>query len=51
MISQLTPAVENGLKGQSLTTKTISTFRSLVDATKAPNHKIYKTFKSKVEID
>jgi hypothetical protein len=51
LISQLAPAVENGIKGQSSTSATISTFRSLVDATKVPNATIYETFKEKVEIN
>jgi AIPR protein len=51
LISQLVPAVENGIKGQTVTTKAISTFRSLVDATKGPNSRIYEDFRSKVKID
>jgi AIPR protein len=51
LISQLVPAVENGIKGQSSTSATISTFRSLVDATKVPNSEIYTSFKSKVQIN
>ncbi len=50
LISQLVPAVENGIKGQSSTSVTISTFRSLVDATKVPNDAIYANFRQKVEI-
>jgi hypothetical protein len=49
LISQLVPAVENGIKGQSSTAATISTFRSLVDATKVPNVTIYETFRNKVQ--
>jgi hypothetical protein len=51
LISQLVPAVKDGIKGQSTTSATISTFRSLVDATKVPNATIYKNFKNKVEIN
>ena len=51
LISQLVPAVENGIKGQSITSATISTFRSLVDATKVPNNEIYKVFRNNVEIN
>lgn len=51
LISQLSPAVENGIKGQSSTASTIQTFRSLVDAIKVPNAETYKNFKNKVEIN
>jgi len=51
LISQLIPSVENGIKGQSSTSPTISTFRSLVDATKAPNAAIYEDFRKNVEIN
>jgi hypothetical protein len=51
LISQLVPAVEDGIKGQSSTSVTISTFRSLVDATKVPNSEIYQNFKSNVQIN
>jgi hypothetical protein len=50
LISQLIPAVKDGIKGQSSTSAIISTFRSLVDATKVPNAEIYENFKKKVEI-
>lgn len=50
LISQLTPAVEKGLKGQSLTNSTISTFRSLINATRAANHDAYEKFKSQAMI-
>lgn len=50
LISHLTPAVSQGLKGQEYTTQPIRTFRSLVDATKVANRAIYETFKSKVEV-
>lgn len=50
LISQLVPAVENGIKGQSSTSIAISTFRSLVDATKVPNAAIYEGFRKKVAI-
>jgi hypothetical protein len=49
LISALTPAVENGLKGQEFTNNLIRTsFRPLVNATKTPNRPIYNSFKSKV---
>ena len=51
LISQLSPAVENGIKGQSSTSATISTFRSLIDATKLANDAIYVSFRNKVEIN
>lgn len=51
LISQLVPAVENGIKGQSGTSPTISTFRSLVDATKIANAGIYEQFRKKVAIN
>jgi len=51
LISQLAPAVENGIKGQSSTSATISTFRSLIDATKFANDAIYVSFRNKVEIN
>ena len=50
LISHLTPAVSQGLKGQEYTTQPIKTFRSLVDATKVANREIYEAFKQKVEI-
>ena len=50
LISHLKPAVIDGLKGQSVTLSAISTFRSLVDATKSANHGIYEQFKNKVVI-
>jgi hypothetical protein len=49
LISHLAPAVEDGIKGQSSTSATISTFRSLVDATKQSNSEIYQNFKRKVQ--
>ena len=50
LISQLRPAVENGLKGQEITASAIGTFRALVNATKSANHKIYEDFKAKVVV-
>ncbi|MEP0901217.1 AIPR family protein [Leptolyngbya subtilissima AS-A7] len=50
LIDALSPAVENGLKGQDFTADTIKTFRSLVNATKSANRPIYNNFKAKVVI-
>jgi len=51
LISQLVPAVKDGIKGQASTSATISIFRSLVDATKASNDTIYASFRNKVKVD
>lgn len=51
LISQLVPAVKDGIKGQSNTSTHISTFRALVNAIKVPNAAIYESFKKKVEIN
>ncbi len=51
LISQLVPAVKDGIKGQASTSQTIDTFRSLVDATKVPNSPIYESFRNKVKIN
>lgn len=50
LISQLTPAIENGIRGKASFPNAIAPFRSLVDATKAPNSEIYGNFKDKVLI-
>jgi len=51
LISQLVPAVKDGIKGQASTSPTIDVFRSLVDATKVPNSSIYESFRNKVKIN
>jgi len=51
LISQLVPAVKDGIKGQASTSPTIDIFRSLVDATKVPNSPIYESFRNKVKIN
>jgi hypothetical protein len=51
LISQLVPAVKDGIKGQASTSPTIDIFRSLVDATKVPNSSIYESFRNKVKIN
>jgi len=51
LISNLNPAVENGLKGQDFTNSQIKTFRSLINATKQANNTIYQSFSEKVLLD
>lgn len=51
LISNLVPAVKGGIKSQSVTSETIRTFCSLVDATKSSNSGIYKSFRDKVKIN
>jgi hypothetical protein len=51
LATNLSPAVQKGIAGQETITSSITTFRSLVNATKIPNESIYKNFKSKIIFD
>lgn len=51
LATNLSPAVQKGIAGQETITSSITTFRSLVNATKIPNESIYENFKSKIIFD